>query len=85
MGFGLGQRSPDDLPADAAWMSRLPAGHAEGYVDAFRNVVYQAWSAMRGSDVAYPTFADGLRQLGAPAVSVAAARIASAHRSGGSA
>jgi predicted dehydrogenase len=57
------QRSPDKLPADRAWMSRLPAGHAEGYLDAFRNVVAQAWSAMRGESAAFPSSADGLRGI----------------------
>lgn len=57
------QRSPDKLSADRAWMSRLPAGHAEGYLDAFRNVVSQAWSAMRGEPAAFPSFADGLRGI----------------------
>ena len=57
------QRAPDDLPADIAWMSRLPAGHAEGYVDAFRNIVAQAWSAMRGEASDYPNFADGMRGI----------------------
>jgi predicted dehydrogenase len=55
------QRSPEDLPATLAWMSRSPAGHAEGYVDAFRNVVASAWAAMRGKAADYPSFADGLR------------------------
>jgi predicted dehydrogenase len=55
------QRSPDALPRDRAWMSSLPAGHAEGYLDAFRNVVAQAWSAMRGEAGVFPTFGDGLR------------------------
>jgi predicted dehydrogenase len=55
------QRSPETMPAERAWMTRLPAGHAEGYVDAFRNVVAQAWSAMRGETGEYPSFADGLR------------------------
>jgi predicted dehydrogenase len=44
-------------------MSTLPAGHAEGYVDAFRNIVLQSWSAMRGGHSGYPSFADGLRGL----------------------
>jgi predicted dehydrogenase len=57
------QRSPEDLPPALSWMSRLPAGHAEGYADAFRNIVHQAWSAMRGTEMVYPTFADGLRGL----------------------
>ncbi len=55
------QRSPDNLPPDRSWMSMLPAGHAEGYLDAFRNVVSQAWRAMRGEDGRFPGFADGLR------------------------
>jgi predicted dehydrogenase len=57
------QRSPDALPPALAWMSKLPAGHAEGYVDAFRNIVLQAWTAMQGEKTAYPGFADGLRGL----------------------
>ena len=57
------QRSPETLPADLRWMSMLPAGHAEGYVDAFRNIVLRSWSAMRGGAVGYPSFADGLRGL----------------------
>ncbi len=62
-GVTIRQRAPEDLPIARAWMSALPAGHAEGYVDAFRNVVRAAWSAMRGeaAAVSYPTFADGLR------------------------
>jgi predicted dehydrogenase len=42
-------------------MSMLPPGHAEGYVDAFRNVVFQCWSAMQRASRHYPSFADGLR------------------------
>jgi len=62
-GVTIHQRSPDDLPPDRSWMSLLPAGHAEGYIDAFRNVVSQAWRAMRGEDVRFPNFADGLRGI----------------------
>ncbi len=62
-GIAIRQRSPDDLPAERSWMSMLPPGHAEGYLDAFRNVIAQAWSAMRGESVRYPTFADGLRGI----------------------
>jgi predicted dehydrogenase len=57
------QRTPDALPSALSWMSKLPAGHAEGYADAFRNVISQAWSAMRGEMTPYPTFTDGLRSL----------------------
>ena len=62
-GNTIRQRSPEALPPDLAWMSTLPAGHAEGYVDAFRNVVFQSWSAMRGGAAGYPSFVDGLRGL----------------------
>jgi predicted dehydrogenase len=62
-GNTIRQRSPDDLPADLAWMSMLPPGHAEGYVDAFRNVVLQCWSAMHGEPSRYPSFSDGLHGL----------------------
>lgn len=62
-GNTIHQRAPEDLPAHLAWMSMLPAGHAEGYVDAFRNVVFQCWSAMQGTAIGYPRFADGLRGL----------------------
>jgi predicted dehydrogenase len=57
------QRSPEALPSDRAWMSKLPAGHAEGYLDAFRNVVSQAWAAMRGEAGVFPSFGDGLRGI----------------------
>jgi predicted dehydrogenase len=60
-GNTIRQRSRDDLPADLAWMSMLPPGHPEGYIDAFRNVVLQCWSAMQGVSRRYPSFADGLR------------------------
>jgi predicted dehydrogenase len=55
------QRSPDELPAGARAMSFLPAGHAEGYLDAFRNVVASAWRGMAEGEAGFPTFADGLR------------------------
>ncbi|HEY6434906.1 MAG TPA: Gfo/Idh/MocA family oxidoreductase [Acetobacteraceae bacterium] len=61
VGNTVHQRAPEDLPPDLAWMSMLPAGHAEGYVDAFRNVVRQCWSAMRGDASGCPRFSDGLR------------------------
>jgi predicted dehydrogenase len=57
------QRDPGALPADSAWMSTLPPGHAEGYIDAFRNVVFRAWSAMRGAGMRYPSFTDGARGI----------------------
>lgn len=75
-GNTIRQRSPETLPESSSWMSKLPAGHAEGYIDAFRNVVFQAWSAMQGQAIGYPSFADGLRgvRLVEAAVQSAAAR-----------
>jgi predicted dehydrogenase len=62
-GNAVVQRSPEMLPPDRAFMSRLPAGHAEGYADAFRNVVQQCWAAMRGEPGRYPSFRAGLRGI----------------------
>jgi predicted dehydrogenase len=75
-GNTIHQRSPDALPSGLAWMSKLPAGHAEGYVDAFRNIVLQPWTAMQGEKTIYPGFTDGLRglRLVEAAVQSAAAR-----------
>lgn len=70
----LHQRAADALPAGMAWMSMLPAGHAEGYIDAFRNVVAQCWAAMRGETAEYPSFADGLRGINLVEAAVESAR-----------
>ena len=55
------QRDPDAMDPADQWATMTPAGHPEGYLDAFRNVVGEAWRAMRGERVPYPCFADGLR------------------------
>ena len=62
-GITIVQRDPAALPEEDAWMSMLPPGHAEGYIDAFRNVVFRTWSAIQGEDICYPTFADGARGI----------------------
>ncbi len=54
-------RDPARLPSDLRWMSVTPAGHPEGYLGAFRNVIALAWTAIRGEKVDYPSFVDGLR------------------------
>ena len=54
-------RNPDRLHADDRFSAMVPAGHPEGYLDAFRNVIAESWRAMRGEKVIYPTFADGVR------------------------
>jgi predicted dehydrogenase len=76
-GRTLRQRRPEDMPAGREWMSMMPAGHAEGYLDAFRNLVAQAWAGMRGETVAFPNFADGMRGI---ALIEAAARSARERR-----
>lgn len=60
-GVTLRQRDPVDLPPALGFMSALPPGHAEGYGNAFRNVVAQSWRAMCGEDGGYPSFEDGRR------------------------
>lgn len=60
-GKALRQRDPARLPPDLAWMTAAPAGHPEGYLDAFRAAIRAAWRAMRGEACVYPTFRDGVR------------------------
>ncbi|MGY5790743.1 Gfo/Idh/MocA family protein len=54
-------RTPNDLSPDKSYMTFLPAGHAEGHGEAFRNVISQAWRGMRGKPAEFPSFEDGLR------------------------
>lgn len=68
------QRSPDLMSAKSGWMTMLPAGHAEGYADAFRNIVAQIWAGIRGEAADFPTFADGLRGVELVEAAVASAR-----------
>jgi predicted dehydrogenase len=47
-------------------LARYPAGHAEGYGDAFRNVFAEVYKAIRGEPhEPFPTFADGVRGVAA--------------------
>lgn len=68
------QRRPEALPQGLSLTSLLPAGQPEGYLDAFRNVINQIWSAMRGETTSFPSFADGLRGLVLVETAVASAR-----------
>lgn len=56
-------RDPQTNHASAARLSVLPAGHAQGYQDAFNGFVSDVYSAIRTGVVAdgVPLFADGLR------------------------
>ena len=56
-------RKPGILSAATAHLTALPAGHAEGHGEAFRNVIAAAWRGMQGQPSEYPTLADGLRSL----------------------
>src|SRR5689334_1711218 len=56
-------RNPDALAPAAARLTFSPAGHAEGFGDAFRNLFRDVYSAIGGADVAYPTLADGYRMV----------------------
>jgi predicted dehydrogenase len=56
-------RNPDALAPAAARLSFSPAGHAEGFGDAFRNLFRDVYSAIGGADIRYPTLADGYRMV----------------------
>ena len=55
-------RDPDALSPEAARLSVLPAGHPQGYQDAFNAFVADTYAAING-DIrdGLPTFNDGLR------------------------
>jgi predicted dehydrogenase len=56
------RRDPQHLAEPAARLTRLPAGHPEGYADCFDRFVAEFYGAVRGgADAGFPTFADGLR------------------------
>jgi predicted dehydrogenase len=90
-GFTWDQESPNDLlhrHAEAPTQivvkdpatngGRYPAGHAEGYGDAFRVILREAYGAMAGEPhAAFPTFADGHRGM-----QVLEATLRSAHAGG---
>jgi predicted dehydrogenase len=55
-------RDAAQLTPDAARLSRLPAGHPQGYQDAFDAFVADTYAAVTGrTPDGLPTFADGLR------------------------
>jgi predicted dehydrogenase len=60
------RRDPDRLAGEAARLSFAPAGHGEGFADAFRNLIRDVYTAI-GTDptatapVSYPTVAEGHR------------------------
>ncbi len=55
-------RDPLTAHPGIARFSRVPAGHAQGYQDAFNGFVADAYAAVRGEQPdGLPTFADGVR------------------------
>jgi predicted dehydrogenase len=55
-------RDPGTLSSDAARLSVLPAGHPQGYQDAFNAFVSDTYAAIGGrAPEGLPTFGDGLR------------------------
>ena len=60
---------------DAGVLARYPAGHAEGYGDAFRNLFAEVYRAVRGEPHdPFPTFADGARGVALVEAAVSSAR-----------
>jgi predicted dehydrogenase len=63
------------VPKADGLLARYPAGHAEGYGDAFRNVFENVYRAIRGEPhEPYPTFADGARGVAGVEAAVRSAR-----------
>jgi predicted dehydrogenase len=54
-------RDPDALAPAAARLAHTPAGHAEGFGDAFRNLFGDVYWAIAGRHQEYPTLRDGRR------------------------
>lgn len=86
-GFTWDQEEPNTLLArdavgpsrilvkDGGPLARYPAGHAEGYGDAFRNVFAEVYRAVRSEPhERFPTFADGVRGVAAVEAAVRSAR-----------
>ena len=60
----LARLRSDDVDPAARPYSRIPAGHAQGYQDAFNAFVADTYRAVTGSTPdGLPTFADGLRAV----------------------
>lgn len=69
------ERNPDRLHVDDRFSATVPAGHPEGYLDAFRNVIAESWRAMHGEKVLYPTFVDGARGIAIVESSIESAKL----------
>lgn len=59
------------LGSDAQWASRLPAGHPEGYLEAFANLYRDMALRLRGEEAPLlPTIDDGVRSMAFVAAAV---------------
>ena len=68
-------KDPGTNAPTARAMSRYPAGHGEGYGQAFRNLFESVYAAIDGREHApFPTFADGHRGVATLETAVASAR-----------
>ncbi|MGC3020721.1 Gfo/Idh/MocA family protein [Brevibacterium sp. FAM 24630] len=57
-------RDPETMHADAARLCAVPAGHAQGYQDAFNSFVADSYSYFAGGDPeGLPTLRDGVRAV----------------------
>ena len=54
-------RDPPRLSIEAQDRSFAPAGHVEGFADAFRNLFRDVYTSIGGVAVPYPDFVDGFR------------------------
>jgi predicted dehydrogenase len=65
----------DAGPSPARLLARYPAGHAEGYGGAFRNLFADVYRAVAGLDHGpFPTFVDGAHGVAVTEAAVASAR-----------
>jgi predicted dehydrogenase len=68
-------KDPSANAGRAPAFARYPAGHAEGYGDAFRVILLDAYRAMAGEEHGpFPTFADGHRGMEILAATLRSAR-----------
>ncbi len=59
--FGVyGTRGGPGMGAEAARMSRIPAGHPEGYLEGFAGLYAEIARAIRGEAAVFPDVADGV-------------------------
>lgn len=62
VGSQLLMRDPDTLSPDAARLCTVPAGHPQGYQDAFNAFVADSYAVFAGQErEGVPTLADGVR------------------------